>query len=260
MDLNLAGKVVLVTGATGGIGKAIAKAFLNEGSKLALTDISQEKLDALVEEMGNPGSDTVKTYVTNLANPEDVSKMMNAVIEDFGSIYSVIACAGYNGKNINVVDATYEYYKEVYDVNIFGTIWTLKYALPHMIEAGEGSVVVIGSSGSYVGSPGLSAYTSSKHAVAGLVKSLAKEVGPHGIHVNFIAPAAVDTDMMRRIERDMFGDTKTTEEAMAIIAGGSIDKRYTKPEEVADACLFLASEKSSHTMGHGLRIDGGKYI
>ena len=260
MDLNLAGKVVLITGATGGIGKAVAKAFLNEGCKLALTDIFQEKLDAFLEELGNPSSDTVRTYVTNVANEEEVAKTAEAVMNDFGSIYSVIASAGYNGKNVNVVDADYTYYKEVYDVNVFGTIWTLKYTLPHMIEAGEGSVVVLGSSGSYVGSSGLSAYTSSKHAVAGLVKSVAKEVGPHGIHVNFVAPAAVDTDMMRRIERDMFGDTKTTEEAMAILAGGSIDKRYTKPEEVADACLFLASNKSAHTMGHGLRIDGGKYI
>ncbi|MBR5951266.1 MAG: SDR family oxidoreductase [Actinomycetaceae bacterium] len=260
MDLNLAEKVVLITGATGGIGKAIARAFLNEGSKLALTDISQEALDAFVEELGNPGSETVRTYVTNLTDSEEVAALADAVVSDFGGIYSVIACAGYNGKNVHVVDADMDYYKTVYDINVFGTIWTLKYTLPYMIEAGKGSVVVIGSSGSYVGSPGLSAYTSSKHAVAGLVKSVAKEVGPHGIHVNFIAPAAVDTDMMRRIERDMFGDTKTTEEAMAIIAGGSIDKRYTKPEEVADACLFLASEKSAHTMGHGLRIDGGKYI
>lgn len=260
MNLNLEERVILITGATGGIGKAITKAFLNEGAKLALTSTSQEKLDALIQELGNPSVDKVRGYVTNVSDANDVKNSIEKIITDFGDIYSIVANAGYNGKNVHVIDADLNYYKEVFDVNFYGTVWTLKYALPHMIKNKRGSVVVIGSSGSYVGSPGLSAYTSSKHALAGLVKSAAKEVGPYGIHCNFVAPAAVDTEMMRRIEKDMFGDTKTTAEAMAIIAGGSIDKRYTKPEEVADAVVFLASDKSAHTMGHGFRIDGGKYI
>ena len=260
MDLKLKDKVVVITGATGGIGTALTKAFLDEGAKLALTSTRQAKLDKLMEELGHPDPERVKGYVTDIRDEEQVKASIEKVVEDFGGIYAVVTNAGNNGKNIHVVDADLNYYKEVFDINFYGTIWVLKHALPHMIKEKKGAVVALGSSGSYVGSPGLSAYTSSKHAIAGLIKSVAKEVGPYGIHCNFLAPAAVDTDMMARIEKDMFGDTKTHEEAMALIAGGSIDKRYAKPEEVARAAVFLASEVSAHTMGHGFRIDGGKYI
>lgn len=260
MDLGLKDKVVLITGATGGIGEAVSKAFFDEGSKLALTSTSQEKIDTLMEKLGNPSEDRVKTYVLDVTNEEEVKKVVEDAHNHFGDLYSLVTVAGYDGKNIKVVDATEENYKRVFDINFYGVVWAMKYALPYMTANKKGSVVVLGSSGSYVGSPGLSAYTSSKHAVAGLVKSVAKEVGPEGVHVNFVAPAAVNTDMMRRIEKNMFGDTKTQEEAMQIIAGGSINKRYAEPEEVADMCLFYASEKTSHIMGHGLRVDGGKYI
>lgn len=260
MDLKLKDKVVLITGATGGIGFAVTKAFYDEGAKLALTSTSQKKIDRLMEDLGHPSEERVKAYVMDVTNEEEVKKTIDAAVDHFGDLYSVISNAGYDGVFAHVKDTTREIYDKVFDINIFGMLWTLKYSIPYLLKNKKGSIVAVGSSGSYVGSPGLSAYVASKHALAGIIKSVAKEVGPEGIHVNFVAPAAVNTDMMRRIEENMFGDTKTQEEAMAIIAGGSLDKRYAEPEEVANAVLFYASEVSAHIMGWGLRIDGGKYI
>ena len=103
----------------------------------------------------------------------------------------------------------------------------------------------------------MSAYCSSKHAVAGIAKSVALELGPHGIHCNYICPGGVETPMIHRIEENTFGDTKTHEECEEIFGAAYLDKRYCKPEEVADLALFLASDVSSHIMGSGIRLDGG---
>lgn len=260
MDLKLKDKVVLITGATGGIGKAIVKAFLDEGSKLILTGRDQEKLDELIEEIGNPGEDRVRTYLADLTKEDEVKSMIDQGVSDFGSLYSVIANAGHNGKSELVQDATKENWDSVMDINVYGVLYTLKHSVPYLLENGEGSVVALGSEASYVGSPQMSAYIASKHAVAGLIKSLAVEVGPKGIHANYVAPSAVNTDMMRRIEKNTFGDSKTEEEAMKEFSQGVLNERYAEPEEIANAILYLASEVSQHVMGWGIRLDGGKHI
>ena len=113
------------------------------------------------------------------------------------------------------------------------------------------------SNGSYTTAAGMSAYCSSKHAVAGVAKSVALELGPHGIHCNYICPGGVDTPMIYRIEKNTFGDTKTHEECEQIFGAAYLDKRYCKPYEVADLAAFLASEVSSHMMGSGIRLDAG---
>lgn len=260
MDLKLKDKVVVITGAAGGIGKAVTQAFFDEGSRLALTSTSQDKIDQLLEELGNPSEDRVRGYVLDVVDEDAVKDTFDQIKNDFGSIYSLVSNAGYNGDYQEIVDASQDNYRRVFDINVFGVLYTMKYAIPYMVEEGQGSVVVLGSEGSYVGSPGMGAYVASKHAVAALVKTAATEVGGKGIHCNFIAPSAVDTDMMRRIEKNTFGDTKTPEEAERFFADESYNKRYAKPEEVAYAALYLASEVSAHMMGWGLRLDGGKHI
>lgn len=260
MDLKLKDKVVMITGATGGIGNAVTKAFFEEGSRLALTSTKQEKIDAILKELGNPSKDRVRGYVVDVTNEEEVAKAVENIKNDFGSVDCLISNAGYNGEYQEVKDATKENYEKVFAINVYGVLYSIKYAVREMLEQGKGSIVVLGSEGSYVGAPGMSAYVASKHAVAAIVKSVAMEVGPKGIFANFVAPSAVDTDMMRRIEKNTFGDTKTPEEAERFFADATLDKRYAKPEEVAACCLYLASEVSAHIMGWGIRIDGGKHI
>lgn len=260
MDLRLKDKVVLITGSTGGIGKAVTKAFYEEGCKLAITSTKQEKLDALLAELGNPSEDRVRPYVVDITDEAAVKNTVEQVVADFGSLYSLVANAGYNGDYQLLSDATRENWDHVFDVNVFGVLWSMKYAIPHLTNAGKGSIVVLGSEGSYVGAEGMGAYVASKHAVAAIVKTAAREIGEQGVHCNYIAPSAVDTDMMRRIEKNTFGDTKTPEEAERFFAEPTIDKRYCKPEEVAWCALYLASEVSAHMMGWGLRLDGGKHV
>ena len=145
---------------------------------------------------------------------------------------------------------------KTYMLNVFAVMLTMKYAAPTLIEKGSGSVVVIASAAAYEPTAGNSAYVSSKYAVAGLTKCVAMELGPAGIHVNYVCPGPVDTPMMLRIEKDFFGDSMTHEEAMAMLAGTyAMDKRYAKPEEVANAVLYLASEVSAHTAGMGMHVD-----
>lgn len=260
MDLKLKDKVILITGSTGGIGKAITKAFYEEGARLALTSTKKEKVDKLIEELGNPPKDRVRGYELDITNEKKVKEVTDKVVSDFGSIYSLVSNAGNNGEYQEIKDATKENYDKVFAINVYGVLYSMKYAIPYLVENKKGSIVVLGSEGSYVGSPGMGAYVASKHAVAALVKTAATEIGDKGVHANFIAPSAVDTDMMRRIEKNTFGDSKTPEEAERFFADESYDKRYAKPEEVANAALYLASEVSAHMMGWGLRLDGGKHI
>ncbi|NLJ93942.1 MAG: SDR family oxidoreductase [Clostridiaceae bacterium] len=259
MDLGLKDKVVVVTGSTGGIGEAIVEAFLREGAKVACTSTRQEKLDRFLPTLDYP-ADQFKGYVVDVRKEDEVAAAMDQIAADFGGIDIVIPNAGYNGDAAQLKDATDENWRNVFDINVFGVMYSIKHALKYMLKNEWGSVVVIGSEGSYVGSPEMSHYCASKHAVMGLVMSAATEVGPEGIHCNFVAPSAVDTDMMRRIEKNIFGDTKTPEEAERFFADASLNKRYAKVEEVADVTVFLASKTAAHIMGYGIRMDGGKHI
>ena len=255
MDLKLQDKVVLVTGGTGGIGKAIVKAFLGEGAKVAFSSTRQEKADQLCEELG-VGDDRVKGFIADLNKEEDIKAFVEDAKAHFGTIDCVVPNAGYEGQAHPVQDMTLDLFEQTYMLNVFAVMLTMKYAAPTMIENGKGAIVVIASGAAYEPTAGNSAYVSSKYAVAGLTKCVAMELGPVGIHVNYVCPGPVDTPMMLRIEKDFFGDSMTHEEAQALLAGQyAMDKRYAKPEEVANAVLYLASEVSSHTAGMGMHID-----
>ena len=255
MDLKLKDKVVLVTGGTGGIGTAIVKGFLAEGAKVAFSSTSQAKIDALLPTLEAEEGQVIGN-VADMTNEEDIKAYVEKAKEHFGTFDIVVPNAGYEGKAHPVQDMTLDLFEKTYMLNVFSVMLMLKYTAPTLIEKKSGSVVVIASAAAYEPTAGNSAYVSSKYAVAGLTKCIALELGPVGVHVNYICPGPVDTPMMLRIEKDFFGDSMTHEEAMAMLAGNyAMDKRYAKPEEVANAVLYLASEVSAHTAGMGMHID-----
>lgn len=256
MDYGLKDKVVLITGATGGIGQALAKAFAGEGSRLAVSSTRQEKLDAFIPSLGLD-ADHIYTALCDVTKEEQVQAFVEGAAEHYGGIDAVIINPGYEGPTENVVDAKLESYMKVYNVNVFGVLYTMKYGARELIKRGSGAIVVIASNGAYTGAAGMGAYVSSKHAVAGLTKCCALELGPQGIHVNYICPGGVETPMIHRIEQNTFGDSMTHEEAEQVFGAQYLDHRYCKPEEVADLALYLASDVSSHLMGSGIRLDGG---
>ena len=254
MDLKLQDKVVLVTGGTGGIGKAIVKAFLAEGAKVAFSSTRQEKADALMAELD--AGDKVQGFIADMTKEEEIAGFVEAAKAHFGTIDVVVPNAGYEGQAHPVQDMTLDLFDKTYMMNVFAPMLVMKYAAPTLIEKQSGAIVVIASAAAYEPTPGNSAYVSSKYAVAGLTKCVAMELGPVGVHVNYICPGPVDTPMMLRIEKDFFGDSMTHEEAQAMLAGQyAMDKRYAKPEEVATAVVYLASPVSSHTAGMGMHID-----
>lgn len=252
MDLKLKDKVVLITGGTGGIGTAIVKAYLAEGAKVAFSSTSQAKIDALLPTLEGD----VAGFVADMNREEDIKAFVENAKAKFGTIDIVVPNAGYEGKAHPVQDMTLELFQQTYMLNVFSVMLLMKYAAPTLIEKQRGAVVVVASAAAYEPTAGNSAYVSSKYAVAGLTKCVAMELGPNGIHVNYVCPGPVDTPMMLRIEKDFFGDTMTHEEAMAMLAGTyAMDKRYAKPEEVANAVLYLSSEVSAHTAGMGMHVD-----
>ena len=245
MDLHLKDKVVLVTGGTGGIGTAIVKGFLKEGAKVAFSSTRQTKIDALMPTL-EAEEGQVAGFVADMTKEEDIRNLVENVKNHFGTIDIVVPNAGYEGKAHPVQDMTLELFEQT----------MMKYTAPILIEKKSGAVVVIASAAAYEPTAGNSAYVSSKYAVAGLTKCIAMELGPVGIQVNYVCPGPVDTPMMLRIEKDFFGDTMTHEEAMAMLAGTyAMDKRYAKPEEIANAVLYLSSDVSAHTAGMGMHID-----
>lgn len=256
MKLNLENKVVLITGATGGIGKACCEEFLKEGCKVALTGRNKEKVDALVKELGY-GEDRVYENVADVSKEDEVKAFVDGAYKHFGKIDIIVPNAGYEGNYALLEDVTTENFNYVFGVNVLGVLYMIKYAAPYLKANGHGAVVVTSSNGALLGCAGMGVYCASKHAVQAIVKTAAAELGPHGIHVNSVNPGAVDTDMMRRIERNTFGDTKTKEEAYEIFASSYLDKRYAEAKEVADVIMFLASDYCSHLNAGQIHMDGG---
>ena len=256
MDYRLKDRVVLITGATGGIGQALTRAFAGEGCKLALSSTKQAKLDALIPTL-HAAPDHIWSAVADVTAEEDVKNFVEGAAAHYGTVDIMVINAGFEGTYQLVQDSTLEDYKKVYDVNVFGPLFCMKYAARELLKHESGAIVTIASNGSYTTAAGMGAYCSSKHAVAGLAKSVALELGPHGIHCNYICPGGVETPMIHRIEKNTFGDTKTHEECEQLFSTQYLDHRYCRPEEVADLALYLASDVSSHIMGSGIRLDGG---
>ena len=256
MDLKLKDNVVIITAGTGGVGKELVKAFAAEGCYLAVTSTSQEKLDNFIPNV-DIAPDHIKTYVVDMTVEAQVKTFIDDAAAHFGHIDNLIVNQGNEGIRALIEDADAAEWRHVFDVNVYGVLYAMKYAIPYMKNQGKGSIVVNCSDGAYMGSPGLSHYSASKHACYGLVKSATLELAPFGIHCNCICPGAIETPMIKRIESMQMPQLATREERIKAFCTLYPDRRYCQPEEVAYMALYLASEVSSHVNGSGIRLDGG---
>ncbi|MCJ7843443.1 glucose 1-dehydrogenase [Lederbergia sp. NSJ-179] len=246
-------KVVLITGAAGGIGIAVAKAFAKEGAKLALVDLKRETLEKAAESL--EAEDTL-LLTANVGNENEVKEYVQKTKDHYGRIDVFINNAGINGEFKNITEQTEENFKNVFGVNVMGVFYGLKYVLKIMKEQKSGSVVNTASNGGLLGAPGMSAYVASKHAVIGLNKTAALEMAEYGVRVNAVAPSGVNTEMMRRIEKNAMGER--AEEARKTFEASVPMNRYATAEEIADLMVFLSSGKASFISGAYYRIDGGQ--
>ncbi|MCR5641374.1 MAG: SDR family oxidoreductase [Lachnospiraceae bacterium] len=257
MDLKLKDKVVMITGSTGGVGECLTRAFAAEGCKLAISSTKQEKLDKFLPSL-DVADDHLLTFVVDVTSEAQIADMVEKTVAHYGRLDVLINNAGYEGLSLPLDEQTVENVQKVYNVNVFGPMFGMKYALRHMKAQKSGAIVNISSQGSIVGAPTMSAYVSSKHAVHGISKCAALEVAELGIHINCIGPGPINTPMMDKLERQALGENVSKAEAMAVFAAPYPNKRYCEPEEVADLALFLASEKSSHITGSLVTMDGGQ--
>jgi NAD(P)-dependent dehydrogenase (short-subunit alcohol dehydrogenase family) len=250
---RLDGKVAIITGATGGIGEATAKCFLAEGARVMLVARSEEKLKAtrgrLAVEEG------LAQYIAEAADERATAGMVTATVAAFGGVDILVANAGTEGTLKPFEELSFSEFEHVLRTNVLGVWLSMKYCVEPMKKRGGGSMIALSSIAGVIGFPKMSPYITSKHAVCGLVKTAALELGETGIRVNAIAPGPIENRMMRSLESQLSpGDSKGMYETVKALVPM---KRYGTNEEVARMAVFLASDESSFCTGAIHLIDGG---
>lgn len=243
---RLQDKVAVITGGAGGIGKVTAKRFLDEGASVVLVDLFEDALAEAKKELG----ESVLTVQADVSKEEDVQKYVDETVEKFGKIDIFFNNAGIEGKVAPITEQKVEDFDKVLSVNVRGVFLGLQKVLPVMIKQASGSIINTSSIAGLGGSPNVSPYITSKHAVVGLTKAAAVESAPHGIRVNSIHPSPVNTRMMRSLETGLEVDEATM--AKSIPLG-----RYGESDDIASLVVFLASDESTFITGSQYRIDGG---
>lgn len=246
-------KVVVITGGSGGIGKTTAARFLEEGASVALVDIDQASLDAAREALG--GGERVLAIKADVSDEADVKQYVQSTIDRFGRIDVFFNNAGIEGKVAPLEQQDTAMFDKVLAINVRGAYLGLKHVLPHMYEAGAGSVINTSSISGLQGSADVLPYVTSKHAVTGMTKVAALEAAKHNVRVNSVHPSPVNTRMMRSLEAGFApGDAEGAKAALqkAIPLG-----RYGETSDIANLVLFLASDESRFITGAQYRIDGG---
>jgi len=243
---TLEGKVAIVTGGASGIGRATAILFAREGAKVVIADYNptggQETLEMIKEEGGEA------TFIeTDVSKPGDVERMVKETIKIYGGLDILFNNAGV-GETANVAEASLDHWERVLAINLRGVFLGCKYAIPKMIENGGGSIINNASILAEVGFSEAAAYSASKHGVVGLTKTIALDYAGDGIRANTVCPGFIRTPMV------MEGLDQQTREYIATLHPLA---RMGEPEEVAEAVLFLASERSSFITGTCLFVDGG---
>src|SRR5215472_16041266 len=234
---KLDGRVAIITGGSGELGRAAAKRFVDEGAKVLLVDIEERALRDAVEAIGEKHASWVCADVTS---NEDTERYVKTVVERYGRLDILLANAGIEGNFKPIPEYPIEMFDRVIAVNVRGVWLGLKHAIPVMAKAGGGSIVITSSTAGIHGYPGGSAYVTSKHAVIGMMRTAALECAPLKIRVNTINPAPIESRMMRSIEAQMAPGLAG--QAKEQFQSGLPLGRYGLPEEVADVMLFLASD------------------
>ena len=253
MSKRLEGKVAVITGAASGIGAATAKTFVEHGARVVLGDIQDEAGEGLAAALG--GASQAIFRHCNVAEEAEVQALVEAAVSEFGQIDVIFNCAGIVGAVGPMSTTPADEWKLTIDIMVNGVFYGMKHASRYMKEAGSGSIISMSSTAGVMGGLGPHAYTAAKHAVVGMTKNLAAEVGGCGVRVNCIAPAAMATPMVADV---VTGDHRNLDETIATLAGLSpLKGRAGLAQDVANAALWLASDESGYTSGLTLTVDAG---
>jgi NAD(P)-dependent dehydrogenase (short-subunit alcohol dehydrogenase family) len=241
--------VVLITGALTGIGRATALAFGREGARVVVSGRREEIGQALANELRGAGAEAEFSRA-DVRHEDDVRALVDKTVARFGRLDVAVNNAGTEGAPGPVTEQNAESYASTFDTNVLGTLLSMKHEMRVMLAQGSGSIVNLSSTMGQRGAPNASLYTASKHAVEGLTKSAALEGAASGVRVNAVAPGPVETEMLNRF-------TGSAERKAATVGNVPL-KRAGTPEEIADAILFLASDKATFITGQIINVNGGK--
>ena len=250
---RLDGKVAVITGATGGIGEATAKLFLDEGASVMLVGRSKEKLKATRERLAVVNN--LADFVADAADEEATAAAVAATIDAFGGVDILMANAGTEGNFAPIESLTMSEFESVLRTNVIGVWLAMKYCVEPMKKRGSGSIIAISSIAGMIAAPTMAPYIASKHAVFGLVKTAALELAASGIRVNAIGPGPIDNRMINSLASQFSPDDAAA--GHDFIVSKIPMQRYGTNEEVANLALFLAGDESTYCTGAIHMIDGG---
>lgn len=234
--------VAIVTGATSGIGEATAKAYANEGAKVVVTGRSEEKGNRVVQEIKDVGG-TAFFMKMDVTDASQIKATVEKTVSEFGTVDILFNSAGIHDSYDKVLDADEEDFNKLMHINVTGVFLVTKEVLPHMLEKGKGSIITVGSQGSFVAGPGGIAYVTSKHALVGFNKQLSYDYGNQGIRANLLAPGFIETPMTDGIEDERLKNIPA--------------ERAGTADEIAKVAVFLASDDASYLQGSEVTADGG---
>jgi NAD(P)-dependent dehydrogenase (short-subunit alcohol dehydrogenase family) len=241
--------VVLITGALTGIGRATAMAFAKGGASVVVSGRREDAGRALAAELRTLGAQA-EFVQADVRHEDEIRSLVDQTVKRFGRLDVAVNNAGTEGRPGPVTEQTAETYAAIFETNVLGTMLSMKHELRVMQPQGTGSIINLSSTMGQRGAPGAALYTASKHAVEGLTKVAALEGAAFGVRVNAVAPGPIDTEMLDRF-------TGNADRKAGLIAGVPL-KRAGKPDEIAQAITYLASDKASYVTGQILGVNGGK--
>ena len=245
----IAGKVVLVTGASSGIGRATALAFAREGAKVVVADVTVEGGEETVAQVKKAGGEAIFVK-TDVSKAVEVEALVAKAVATYGRLDCAHNNAGIAGNAKTIVDDTEDNWDRILAINLKGVWLCMKYEIAHMLKQGGGAIVNTASGAGLIGVRRGGAYVASKHGVVGLTKTAALEYAKAGIRVNCVCPGPIDTPMLQGIG----GSNQVVIERMVAAQPGG---RLGKPAEIAEAAVWLCSDAASFITGLPMPVDGG---
>ncbi|OLP58064.1 3-hydroxybutyrate dehydrogenase [Xaviernesmea oryzae] len=256
--MNLKDKVCIVTGAAGGIGRAIAARYVAEGAKVAIADLKAEDAVATAKALTEAGPGEAIGVTMDVTQEAAVNEGVAAVVERFGRVDVLVANAGIQIVH-KVEEFPFEDWKRMLSIHLDGAFLTTKACIPHMKAQGGGAVIYMGSVHSHEASPLKSAYVTAKHGLLGLARVVAKEGGAHGIRANVICPGFVRTPLVEKQIPEQAKTLGISEEEVVnrVMLGNTVDTEFTTLEDVAEVALFFAGFETNALTGQSLNVSHG---
>lgn len=248
---TLQGKTALVAGGGGGIGRAVALALAGAGANIAVADIVQTNAEKVSDEVKALGVDAV-AYPVDLTKKSEVDRTVSGVIDRFGHIDILVNCQGWDRLE-PFVESSEETWDKLLGINFKSVLYTARAVLPHMISRGTGKVINISSDAGRVGSSWEAVYAGAKGAVIAFSKTIAREVARYKINVNVVCPGLTETPLLQAVRNQ----SEHTAKIVDAVTKATPFRRPAKPEEIADAVLFLASQSSDFMTGQTISVSGG---